>query len=172
MNQQSAGLLAASIQGKATLIATCALLLSVVLSGCGAGTPPTVTVAAAASSPTALAIKADREKQSARKRDERNALKRANAAYQANRLVAPAGDNALEHALRAREVNANSAGATELLTDIMPLATTQVQSMIAEGQIDEAERVIALLYKAHPNSLTTLSLHRQIAGSGLASVHR
>ena len=55
----------------------------------------------------------------------------------------------------------------------------QVQSMIADGQINEAERVIALLYKAHPNSLTTLSLHRQIAGStlastgsALASVHR
>jgi periplasmic protein TonB len=148
-------------------VATAALActLTVALGACSSNDLPSANAALAATVPNVRTLSADRKEHSDEKQVERVALKMANAAYQANRIVAPEGDNALEHALRARQANPNSAGATELLTDIMPLVTTQVQAMISARQWVEADRVIALLQKAHPNSLTTLSLSRQLTSA-------
>lgn len=145
-----------------------AMLLAVLaaLGACSAEDLPSVTSSAmAASTHTAQAIAADKRVVITRKQAERDALKRANAAYQRDRIVSPAGDNALEHALHARQANANSPGATELLTDIMPMVTSQVQSMITQGRLDEAARVITLLQQAHPDSLTTVTLNRQLGNA-------
>jgi hypothetical protein len=141
---------------------TLALSLVAALGACSSNDLPSATSTLAASAPTAQAIAADRQVAGSLKQAERDALKLANAAYQANRIVSPPGDNALEHALRARDANANSQGAAELLTDITPMVTSQVQTMIAERQLDEAARVITLLQQSNPNSLTTLSLNRQL----------
>jgi hypothetical protein len=144
---------------------TLAWSLAALLIGCSSNDLPPVSSTLAASSPTAQAIAADKQAVGSRKQAERDALKLANAAYQANRIASPPGDNALEHALHARDANANSPGAAELLTDIMPMVTSQVQTMIAERRLDEAARVITLLQQANPNSLTTLSLNRQLGNA-------
>jgi periplasmic protein TonB len=144
---------------------TLACALAAVLGACSSNDLPSADASLAATAPSVQARTAEIRERAEQKQAERHALKMANAAYQANRIVAPAGDNALEHALHARQANANSAGASELLTDIMPLVTTQVQAMISTRQLVEANRVIALLQKAHPNSLTTLSLSRQLTSA-------
>lgn len=131
------------------------------LSACSVNDVPTVS-AAAIESPTVRAIEAEKSALAARKRAERAALKLANSAFQDNRFAAPAGANALEHALRAREINARSVGAQEMLTDVTPIVATQVQAIIAAGDLLEAERIIALMHRLNPTSLTTLSLQRQL----------
>lgn len=150
------------ISGARSVRMALAFSLAAALGACSSNDLPTVTSAIAAGTPTAQAMAADRREVATLKQVERDALKQANAAYQANRIVMPAGNNALEYALRAREINANSPGAAELLTDIMPMVTSQVQTMIAERRLDEAARVITLLQQANPDSLTTLSLNRQL----------
>ncbi len=145
--------------------AALACTLTAALGACSSNDLPSANASLAATVPNVRAHSADKKERTEQRQAERNALKMANAAYQGNRIVTPVGDNALEHALRARQANADSAGASELLTDIMPLVTTQVQAMISARQFVEADRVIALLQKAHPNSLTTLSLSRQLTSA-------
>lgn len=137
------------------------LALALVIGGCGTNDAPNVSTVMAAETPTARALASDRSESVSRKHAERAALKLANAAYLANHIVAPAGDNALEHALKARDINVDSAGAAEMLTDIAPTIAAQVQAMINAGNLAEADRVLNLLRRASPDSLTTLSLQRQ-----------
>lgn len=141
--------------------------LAALLASCGAGDGAGITsMSAAEAAPAPATAPADREDadvRSAMKSAERAALRRANLAFQADRIVSPAGDNALEHALQARRINARSAGAAEILADIGPVATTRVQAMIRAGDHNGASRVIALLEEATPGSLTAISLQRQLA---------
>jgi protein TonB len=148
----------------AILAATVAVTLAI--SGC-AGTDDSVPIAnvAAEQSPTAKALAKEKHDTETRRRIERDMLKRANIAYQNDRVAAPAGDNALEYALRARAINAGSVGADEMLTDITPIVATQVQVLIEGGDHAEADRMIALLEEANPGSLTTLNLRRRLVGA-------
>jgi protein TonB len=80
-------------------------------------------------------------------------LARANAAFAAERMVAPAGDNALEWMLAARAVEPDSERVREGLNDLYPLVVAAIDREIARGNSAEALRVIALLEAAIPNSL-------------------
>ncbi|MCE3002015.1 MAG: hypothetical protein LW860_04825 [Xanthomonadaceae bacterium] len=80
-------------------------------------------------------------------------LSRANAAFAADRMVAPAGDNALEWTLAARAVEPESERVREGLNDLYPLVVVAIDREIARGNAAEALRVIALLEAAIPNSL-------------------
>lgn len=98
----------------------------------------------------------------------RPALVLANTAFHDSRFVAPAGNNALEHALHALQQDANSAGANEILADITPIAASTVEANIAARDFAEAERVVALLATANPSSLIVKSLRHRLA----VAVHR
>ncbi len=141
--------------------------LAALLASCGSGDGARIAPMSAAEAMTPAAATTtgtrDADVRSAMKSAERAALRRANVAFQADRIVSPAGDNALEHALQARRINARSAGAAEILADIGPAATSRVQAMIRGGDHSEARRVIALLEEAAPGSLTAISLQRQLA---------
>lgn len=80
-------------------------------------------------------------------------LARANAAFAAERMVAPAGDNALEWTLAARAVEPGSERVREGLNDLYPLVVAAIDREIARGNAGEALRVIGLLEAAIPNSL-------------------
>lgn len=80
-------------------------------------------------------------------------LARANAAFAADRMVAPAGDNALEWTLAARAVEPESERVREGLNDLYPLVVAAIDREIARGNTAEALRVIALLEAAIPGSL-------------------
>ena len=147
-------------------ILAAAFALSFLVSGC-AGTDDSTAVVSVATelSPTAKALAKEKQDTEARRQVERDILKLANSAYQNDRVAAPAGDNALEYALRARAINADSIGADEMLTDITPIVATQVQVLIEGGDLAEADRMITLLEEANPESLTTLNLRRRLVGA-------
>lgn len=132
------------------------LLTALALTACGTTNTPAPISAAAASiaAPITMPMAAG---------DARSSLALANAAFRENRIVAPAGSNALEHALHALRLDANDAGTNEILVDITPIAASAIEASIAAGNLAEAERVMALLTSANPNSLTVLGLRRRMA---------
>ena len=148
------------------IIATLTALLASCGSNDGTRISAIASAEAAAQVTSATSADSDGTTRSAMKSAERAALRRANLAFQSDRIISPAGDNALEHALQARRINASSAGAAEILADIGPVASTTAQAMIRAGEFDDARRVIALLEEANPGSLTAISLHRQLILAG------
>lgn len=90
-------------------------------------------------------------------------LARANAAFAAERMVAPAGDNALEWTLAAREVEPDSTRVREGLNDLYPLVVAAIEREIRADRYNEALRVIDLLDRAIPNSLAARELRAKVA---------
>ena len=136
------------------------LLASLLLHGCGGSdTPPATTTTANTATPTAAPAAAP----AVTAETAEAALSLANTAFRENRIVAPAGNNALEHALRALQLDANNAGATEILVDLTPIAASAIEAEIAAGNFAEAERVMGLLSSANASSLTVQSLQRRLA---------
>ncbi len=74
------------------------------------------------------------------------------------RLVAPAGNNALEYYLAILDKDPSNSGAKDALRELFPFATGTVDREINQGNIDEANRIIGLLAKSDPSnySLTIL----------------
>jgi periplasmic protein TonB len=139
---------------------TWVLAISLVLSACGSSEPPATTpaagtVAAPAAAPAVPAAPSPV--------DAKTSLTLANAAFRQNRIVAPAGDNALEHALNALKQDPENAGANEILVDLTPIAAAAIEAEITAGNFVEAERVMRLLSSANPNSLTVKGLQRRLA---------
>jgi protein TonB len=75
-----------------------------------------------------------------------------------NRMVAPAGDNALEDYLAILAKEPDNTGAQDALRELFPFATGAAEDQINQGNFDEANRIIELLAKADPSnySLTIL----------------
>lgn len=152
-----------SAKASVRVSSVCALSLALVglmtLAGCDSASAPTVTAAAAdgatqASNPQPLRAPIDA-----------SALAMANHAFHENRIVAPPGDNALEHTLRALQEDTLDAGANEMLVDITPIAASAIEADINVRNFAEAERVMALLASANPSSLTVQSLQRRLTAA-------
>ena len=92
----------------------------------------------------------------------REILTLANTAFRESRIVAPAGDNALEYTWRALQVEPDNAGAMEILVDLTPIAASAVEAEIAAGRLPEAARIMNLLSKANPDSFTVKSLQQRL----------
>lgn len=91
------------------------------------------------------------------------ALSRANAAFAGNRIVSPAGDNALEWTLTARDVDPKSVRVREGLNDLYPLVVAAIEVSIREGRAADAARVIDLLDRAMPGSLAARELRAKLS---------
>jgi len=83
---------------------------------------------------------------------------RAREAMAAQRMVAPAGDNALEYYLAIVEKEPGNAGARDALRELFPFASGTAEQEINQGNLEEAARIVAALALADPEnySLTIL----------------
>ncbi len=86
----------------------------------------------------------------------------ARGAMSANRMVAPAGNNALEFYLAILERQPDDANATDALRELFPFATGSAEEQINSGDLDEANRIMGLLAKADPSNYTLTILRSKM----------
>ncbi len=79
-----------------------------------------------------------------------------------NRMVMPAGNNALEYYLAILEKEPGNSGAAEALRELFPFASGTAEQEIASGSVDEAARIIAQLAKADPENYTLTILRSKL----------
>jgi protein TonB len=92
-------------------------------------------------------------------------LDRANAAFVADRLVAPPGDNALELFVAVRARDPGNGAAYAALLDLFPFVLSAIESRIARGDLSDARRVLDLIEFGMPGSAAVARL-RSRAGHG------
>jgi protein TonB len=90
-------------------------------------------------------------------------LKRARQALTDDRLVTPPGDNAIEYYLGVLAQEPSNMQATQALVDVFPLAAGAAERALAQRQVPEAERIVALLDRVDPKSYTVATLRTKLA---------
>jgi protein TonB len=88
--------------------------------------------------------------------------KNARAAMSENRVVAPAGNNALEYYLAIIAKQPDDTSAADALRELFPFATGNAEDQINQGNFDEATRIINLLAKADPSNYTLTILRSKL----------
>jgi protein TonB len=86
----------------------------------------------------------------------------ARAAMSANRMVAPAGNNALEYYLRILAKQPDDTDATDAVRELFPFATGSAEDQINQSNFDEATRIMDLLAKADPSNYTLTILRSKL----------
>jgi protein TonB len=81
---------------------------------------------------------------------------------QAQRLVAPPGNNALENYSRVLEADPKNLTAQDALRELFPFAVSVAEQNINSGTLDESERIVTLMSKSDPNNNTLLILRGKI----------
>jgi protein TonB len=89
-------------------------------------------------------------------------LLRARAAVARQRLLAPAGDNAVEWYLRALKQQPGNRVAQDALRELFPFAATAAEQTISQGNAGEAQRQIDLLSQADPANYTLTILRAKL----------
>ena len=90
-------------------------------------------------------------------------------AMQAQRLFAPARDNAIEYYLRLRSREANDASAQAALVDLQPQLVIAVEQAIANASYPEARRMLQLLRQVDANAPALPRLQATIASAETAA---
>ncbi|GIX37194.1 MAG: hypothetical protein KatS3mg127_0433 [Silanimonas sp.] len=119
------------------------LITALLLSACGGESPPPPPVSAPPPS-TEIALAAA---PAARQLDTAALKARAAASLAANRLYAPAGDNAVEDYLELRERLDTDPAVETALVDLAPYVVIGSEQAMAAGAFDEAERLLGLLQR-------------------------
>jgi len=88
--------------------------------------------------------------------------KAARGAMGENRMVAPAGNNALEYYLAIIAQQPDDSGAKDALRELFPFATGSAEDQINQGNFDEATRIMNLLAKADPSNYTLTILRSKL----------
>ncbi len=88
--------------------------------------------------------------------------KAARGAMGENRMVAPAGNNALEYYLAIMTQQPDDSGAKDALRELFPFATGSAEDQINQGNFDEATRIMNLLAKADPSNYTLTILRSKL----------
>ena len=88
-------------------------------------------------------------------------IDRAMRAYSADKLIAPASENALEHYLAALQSKPDDFGAQEAILELVPVAMTALETAMAANRSDEVERLIALLERADPSASRVAALKKR-----------
>ena len=78
------------------------------------------------------------------------------------RMVAPAGNNALEFYLAILQKDESNSGAADALRELFPFASGTAEQEINLGNLLEAERIIASLAKADPSNYTLTILRSKL----------
>jgi hypothetical protein len=89
-------------------------------------------------------------------------LVQARIAMREGHMLAPAGGSAFELYLRAHEAAPFDSRAREALNDLFPLTKQAVEGAIARGDYAEARRMIELVDRAMPGSLTVSNLRTRL----------
>ncbi len=92
-------------------------------------------------------------------------LSSATLAVNEERLVAPAGNNAIEYYLQVLAKEANNVSATQALVDLFPLAAGNAEREIVNRNLDEATRIIGMLDQASPGSYTVSTLKSKLSAA-------
>jgi protein TonB len=134
------------------------LVVAVLMSGCGSEPGGQAATAARAATPAPAAGFAAPATESVAE-----LMRRANAAFRAERIAAPAGDNAIELFLAVRAREPRHPGLAEALGDLMPLANFAFEGALRQGDSAEAERVLDLLARIDESSMVTRRARAQLA---------
>lgn len=143
-----------SVVARARLLAPMALLLGLVAcsgkddaAAPAAGDPPRPTAPTAP--PPAAATALSGKVQAMGSGQLREA---ASQALRANRMYAPAGDNAIEYYLALRDKTPDDASVKSALTDLLPYTLIAAEQNLAREDFQESQRLIALIEKADPGA--------------------
>ena len=139
-------------------------LASLLLAACGAApapdAEPSAATAAAASASAPVPADADALRERARQ------------AMQAQRLFAPAGDNALEHYLALRVQAPDDASVHAALVDLQPPLVIAVEQAIARGEYPESRRLLGLLARTDAQAPALPRLRESVALAEAATRER
>jgi periplasmic protein TonB len=91
------------------------------------------------------------------------------AAMRAGRLYSPAGDNAFEAYLVARDAAPSDLDLQHGVLELTPLVVQGAQLSLAQGDLAEVERLIMLLQRADPQSSSAALLREQLASRQAAA---
>jgi protein TonB len=89
-------------------------------------------------------------------------LKAATLAVAEERLILPPANNAIEYYLAVIAQEPNNVQATQALVDLFPLVASIAERAIAQKDVAEAERIVALLDKASPDSYTVSTIKTKV----------
>jgi protein TonB len=78
------------------------------------------------------------------------------------RVVAPAGNNAMEYYLAIIGKDATNTGAADALRELFPFASGTAEQEIIQGNLAEADRIIASLARADPSNYTLTILRSKL----------
>ncbi|WP_440223929.1 TonB family protein [Dokdonella sp. MW10] len=78
------------------------------------------------------------------------------------RMVAPAGNNALEYYLAILTKEPDNHGARDALRELFPFASSTAEQEINQGNLDEASRIVAALAIAEPSNYTLTILRGKL----------
>lgn len=94
--------------------------------------------------------------------DTQRLLQSARQAVGEQRIVEPAGNNAIELYLRLLELDPNNTSARTALLELMPYATDAADRLIGRGDYEGAARAIELLNEADPGSTIIATLANRL----------
>lgn len=179
--------LASGLRGVAAAVG-----MALFLAGCGQGQSPSssapanaaapkastpankpATPAATATAPVALPAPASTAAQAAQQKAAAaqaklasmsvpDLLTAAREAYAQHRLVAPAGDNAMEYYVAVLDKDPHNQIARDALREIFPFSVPDVEKAIASNDFAEADREIGVLTKADPTNYTLTLLRSKL----------
>lgn len=92
----------------------------------------------------------------------RSLVVQANAAFRRGDFVAPAGNNALELLVAARDLDPSDGSVQVAILELFPVALRLADAQVAAGHRAEAARIAALIDRAVPNSTTVAKLRRDL----------
>lgn len=102
------------------------------------------------------------QEQEATVNDVQTWLDDARSAMREDRVIQPAGNNALELYLRVLQKEPDNRAAREALTELIPIATAPAERLIETGDFQDGERVVALLEKADPGSVLVSAMRQKL----------
>lgn len=108
---------------------------------------------------------------------EQQLLAAARQAMQAQRLVAPAGDNAVAYYLQVLQRDPGNPAAREALRELFPFAAQAAEQTVGSGDPEQAQRELDLLARVDPTNYTLtllrakLAERRQLATGDAATAH-
>lgn len=123
---------------------------------------PASLPAASASSPSAQAQAAAQAKAKLSAMSVADLLSAARNAYAQHRLVAPAGDNAMEYYEAVLAKDPNNQVAKDALRETFPFGVPDVEKAVSDNNFAEASREIDLLAKADPTNYTLTLLRSKL----------
>lgn len=138
------------------------LLAILLLSGCGESTAPAVDRSAANAPVASAQVPADAAALRVRAQD----------AMRAQRLFAPARDNALEYYLALRQQAPDDASVQAALVDLQPPLVIAVEQAMANAQYAEAQRLLDLLARTDAQAPALPRLRTGLAAAETAARER